>query len=134
MAVLGSTSLIGCTDDNDDEDGDDSVTPPLATALSSPRAALSLPLDYPLDHPGLHPIWAAAQEHNLCVIHHSLAWGYPGYRDMWGNPFIGRCGSHPWAAMRAVASFIGGVGTPAACSSRLVIDLSTLRSIARASL
>lgn len=68
----------------------------------------SLPLDYPLDHPDLYPIWAAAQDHNLCVIHHSLAWGYPGYRDMWGNPFIGRSASHPWAAMRAVASFIGG--------------------------
>jgi predicted TIM-barrel fold metal-dependent hydrolase len=68
----------------------------------------SLPLDYPLDHPDLHPIWAAAQEHNLCVIHHSLAWGYPGYRDLWTNPFIGRCASHPWAAMRAIAAFIGG--------------------------
>lgn len=68
----------------------------------------SLPLDYPLDHPDLHPIWEAAQKHNLAVIHHSLAWGYPGYRDMWGNPFIGRSGSHPWAAMRAMAAFIGG--------------------------
>ena len=67
----------------------------------------SLPLDYPLDHPDLHPIWAAAQEHNLCVIHHSLAMGYPGYRDLWANPFLGRCASHPWAAMRAVASFVG---------------------------
>jgi len=68
----------------------------------------SLPLDYPLDHPDLNPIWEATQEQGLAVIHHSLAWGYPGYRDMWGNPFIGRSGSHPWAAMRAVASFIGG--------------------------
>ena len=34
------------------------------------------------------------------------------------------------AALRAR----GGVGMRAACSSRLVIDLSTLRSIARASL
>ena len=68
----------------------------------------SLPLDYPLDHPDLNPIWAAAQEHGLSVIHHSLAMGYPGYRDLWANPFIGRCASHPWAAMRAVASFIGG--------------------------
>ncbi len=68
----------------------------------------ALPLDYPLDHPDLHPIWAAAQEHDLCVIHHSLAWGYPGYRDLWSNPFIGRLASHPWAAMRSVASFIGG--------------------------
>jgi predicted TIM-barrel fold metal-dependent hydrolase len=67
----------------------------------------SLPLDYPLDHPDLYPIWEAAQEHDLCVIHHSLAWGYPGYRDLWGNPFIGRSASHPWAAMRAISSFIG---------------------------
>ncbi len=67
----------------------------------------SLPLDYPLDHPDLHPIWKAAQEKNLCVIHHSFATGYPGYRDLWENPFIGRCASHPWAAMRAVASFVG---------------------------
>ena len=29
---------------------------------------------------------------------------------------------------------VGGVGTPAVCSSRLVMDLSTLRSMARASL
>ena len=68
----------------------------------------NLPMDYPLDHPDLYRIWAAAQEHDLCVIHHSLAWGYPGYRDLWDNPFIGRSGSHPWAAMRAIASFIGG--------------------------
>jgi predicted TIM-barrel fold metal-dependent hydrolase len=27
---------------------------------------------------------------------------------MWGNPFVGRSASHPWAAMRAVSSFIGG--------------------------
>jgi uncharacterized protein len=33
--------------------------------------------------------------------------GYPGYRDLWANPFLGRCASHPWAAMRAVASFVG---------------------------
>lgn len=67
-----------------------------------------LPLDYPLDHPDLYPIWKAAQEFDLCVIHHSLAWGYPGFRDLWANPFIGRSASHPWAAMRAVASFVGG--------------------------
>jgi predicted TIM-barrel fold metal-dependent hydrolase len=66
-----------------------------------------LPIDYPIDHPDLHPIWAAAQEAGLCVIHHSLSSGYPGYRDLWGNPFIGRCASHPWAAMRAVAAFFG---------------------------
>lgn len=66
-----------------------------------------LPIDYPLDHPDLLPIWAAAQEHGLSVIHHSLSSGYPGYRDLWANPFIGRCASHPWAAMRAVCAFFG---------------------------
>src|SRR5207244_12429742 len=29
----------------------------------------TLPLDYPLDHPDLNPIWAAAQEEHLAVIH-----------------------------------------------------------------
>ena len=66
-----------------------------------------LPVDYPLDHPDLHPIWGAAQEHGLAVIHHSFAAGYPGYRDLWSNPFLGRLASHPWAAMRAVGAFFG---------------------------
>jgi predicted TIM-barrel fold metal-dependent hydrolase len=65
------------------------------------------PLDYPLDHPDMDPIWAAADEAGLCIVHHSFAFGYPGYRDLWDNPFLGRLGSHPWAAMRAVASFFG---------------------------
>jgi predicted TIM-barrel fold metal-dependent hydrolase len=40
-------------------------------------------------------------------VHHSFAAGYPGYRDMWDNPFIGRTASHPWAAMRMVGAFLG---------------------------
>lgn len=67
----------------------------------------SLPLGYPLDHPDLNPIWAAAQDENLAVIHHSYSQGYPGYRDLWANPFLGRMASHPWGAMRAVAAFFG---------------------------
>jgi predicted TIM-barrel fold metal-dependent hydrolase len=67
-----------------------------------------LPLDYPLDHPDLNPIWAAAADEGLAVIHHSGSAGYPGYRDLWGNPFLGRLAGHPWGAMRAVASFVGG--------------------------
>ena len=66
-----------------------------------------LPLDYPLDHPDLLPIWAAAEEQGLCITHHSFSAGYPGYRDLWDNPFIGRTASHPWAAMRAIAAFMG---------------------------
>lgn len=67
-----------------------------------------LPLDYPMDHPDLAPIWKAASERNLTIVHHSFAGGYPGYRDLWDNPFIGRTASHPWGAMRAVSSFVGG--------------------------
>ena len=68
---------------------------------------LNLPLDYPLDHPDLHPIWRAVEDEGLCVTHHSFSGGYPGYRDLWQNPFMGRTASHPWGAMRAVASFLG---------------------------
>jgi predicted TIM-barrel fold metal-dependent hydrolase len=65
------------------------------------------PLDYPLDHPDMEPIWAAAANAGLPVIHHSFATGYPGYRDLWENPFLGRTASHPWAAMRAVSARFG---------------------------
>jgi len=66
-----------------------------------------LTIGFPLDHPDLEPIWAAADEAGLCVAHHSFTSGYPGYRDLWDNPFIGRTASHPWAAMRAVSAFFG---------------------------
>ena len=68
---------------------------------------LNLPLDFPLDHPSLETVWAAVEEEGLCVVHHSFSGGYPGYRDLWQNPFLGRTASHPWGAMRAVASFMG---------------------------
>ena len=61
----------------------------------------NLTVGFPLDHPNLEPIWAAAQDAGLCIVHHSFATGYPGYRDLWDNRFIGRTASHPWAAMRA---------------------------------
>jgi predicted TIM-barrel fold metal-dependent hydrolase len=66
-----------------------------------------LALDQPLDHPDLEPIWRAAADANLCVIHHSFSFGFPGYRDLWDNRFIGRLASHPWGAMRAVPAFFG---------------------------
>ncbi|MFQ6027554.1 MAG: amidohydrolase family protein [Dehalococcoidia bacterium] len=68
---------------------------------------LRLGLDQPLDHPILEPIWAAVEGEGLCVVHHSFSYGYPGYRDLWDNRFIGRLASHPWAAMRAMAAFFG---------------------------
>jgi predicted TIM-barrel fold metal-dependent hydrolase len=66
-----------------------------------------LALDQPLDHPDLEPIWRAVDEAGLCVVHHSFSFGFPGYRDLWDNRFIGRLASHPWGAMRAIPSFFG---------------------------
>jgi predicted TIM-barrel fold metal-dependent hydrolase len=71
----------------------------------------SLGKDVPADHPALEPIWRAAADHDLPIVHHSSTWNppyYPGYEDVWENIFLGRMASHPWGAMRFVASFIGG--------------------------
>jgi len=67
-----------------------------------------LPLDFPIDHPDMNPIWAAAADEGLAVVHHSFSMGYPGYRDLWSNPFLGRLAGHPWSGMRATAAFVGG--------------------------
>ena len=70
-----------------------------------------MPFEIPPDHPDLEPIWRAAAEHDLAIAHHSSTWNppyYPAYRDVWDNIFLGRMASHPWGAMRFVASFIGG--------------------------
>jgi predicted TIM-barrel fold metal-dependent hydrolase len=66
--------------------------------------------DMPVDHPDLEPIWQAAVEHDLPVVHHSFTWNppyFPGYQDLWDNIFLGRLASHPWGAMRFMAAFIG---------------------------
>ena len=68
---------------------------------------MRLPLDYPIDHPGLEPIWAEADRQGLTIVHHSASSGYPGERDLWSNPFIGRTASHPWGAMRTMAAVFG---------------------------
>jgi uncharacterized protein len=72
---------------------------------------LLLPSEFPADHPDLEAIWRAAHDHDLPIVHHSSTWNppyYPAYRDLWDNIFLGRMASHPWGAMRFVASFIGG--------------------------
>ena len=73
--------------------------------------AVMLLVRKPVDHPDLEPIWQAAQDHDLAVVHHSSTWNppyFPGYQDVWENIFLGRLASHPWGAMRFVAAFIGG--------------------------
>jgi len=67
--------------------------------------------DVPADHPSLEPIWRAADEHDLPIAHHSFTWTppyFPGVFDVWDNIFLGRLASHPWGAMRFIASVIGG--------------------------
>ena len=70
-----------------------------------------LDIERPVDHPDLEPIWQAAEEHDLAIVHHSFAWTppyFPGYRDMWDNVYIARLCSHPWGAMRLMAGFLAG--------------------------
>ncbi|HEX3537832.1 MAG TPA: amidohydrolase family protein [Stellaceae bacterium] len=65
----------------------------------------------PADHPSLEPIWRAAADYDLPIVHHSSTWNppyFPGVDDVWENIFLGRLASHPWGAMRFVAAFIGG--------------------------
>jgi predicted TIM-barrel fold metal-dependent hydrolase len=72
--------------------------------------AVMLLQNLPVDHPALEPIWKAAQDYDLAVVHHSSTWNppyFPGYQDLWDNIFLGRMASHPWGAMRFVAAFIG---------------------------
>ena len=80
---------------------------------TSAWAVAVLPLvakDVPIDHPALEPIWQAAQDHDLAVVHHSNTWNppyFPAYQDLWDNIFLGRLASHPWGGMRFMAAFIG---------------------------
>lgn len=78
--------------------------------ISKWAVAVMLLQSGPIDHPALEPIWRAAQDHDLAIVHHSSTWNppyFPGYQDLWDNIFLGRMASHPWGAMRFVAAFIG---------------------------
>ena len=62
------------------------------------------------DQSDLEPIWQAAQEYDLAIVHHSNTWNppyFPAYQDVWDNIFLGRLASHPWGGMRFMAAFIG---------------------------
>lgn len=55
--------------------------------------AVMLMVSRPVDHPDLEPIWRAAQDHDLAIVHHSSTWNppyFPGIDDMWENIFLGR--------------------------------------------
>ena len=53
--------------------------------------AVMLLVRKPVDHPDLEPIWQAAQDHDLAVVHHSSTWNppyFPGSQDVWENIFL----------------------------------------------
>jgi uncharacterized protein len=62
-----------------------------------------LPEGLPVDDPDLDPIFAAMNEANLPIVHHSFFYEapyFPGYRDVWGNAAFARTAAHPWGAQR----------------------------------
>ena len=68
-----------------------------------------LPAGTPVDHPKLEPLWAAMNEADLPLIHHSFFMEppyFPGYRDIWGNAVVARTAAHPWGAERLCAYLI----------------------------
>jgi predicted TIM-barrel fold metal-dependent hydrolase len=67
-------------------------------------------LDRPLDHPDMEPIYKAAAEVDLPILHHSMTWVppyFPGYQNMDNNRFLARLCSHPWGAMKFMGSMFG---------------------------
>ena len=62
-----------------------------------------LPEGLPIDDPDLDPIFAAMNEANLPIVHHSFFYEapyFPGYRDVWGNAAFARTAAHVWGAQR----------------------------------
>ncbi len=62
-----------------------------------------LPEGLPVDDPDLHPIFAAMNEADLPIVHHSFFYEapyFPGYRDVWGNAAFARTVAHVWGAQR----------------------------------
>ncbi len=65
-----------------------------------------LPEGLPVDDPDLDPIWAAMNEANLPIVHHSFFYEapyFPGYRDIWGNAAVARTAAHVWGAQRMIS-------------------------------
>jgi predicted TIM-barrel fold metal-dependent hydrolase len=70
-----------------------------------------LPEGLPLDDPDLEPIWAAANEADLPIMYHGFTIEtpyFPGYRDVWDNPAMGRCAGQTWGGQRFVSFMLMG--------------------------
>ena len=65
-----------------------------------------LPEGMPIDLPDLEPIWAAADEADLPIMYHAFTIEtpyFPGYRDVWDNPAMGRCAGQTWGGQRFIS-------------------------------
>ena len=65
-----------------------------------------LPESMPVDDPDLDPVWAAMNDADLPILHHSFFYEppyFPGYRDIWENPVVARTAAHVWGAQRLIS-------------------------------
>jgi predicted TIM-barrel fold metal-dependent hydrolase len=70
-----------------------------------------LPEGLPIDDPDLEPIWAAADEADLPIMYHAFTVEtpyFPGYRDIWDNPAMGRCAGQTWGGQRFLSFMLMG--------------------------
>jgi uncharacterized protein len=70
-----------------------------------------LPEGLPVDDPDLEPIWAAADEADLPIMYHAFTIEtpyFPGYRDIWENPAMGRCAGQTWGGQRFLSFMLMG--------------------------
>ena len=70
-----------------------------------------LPEGMPVDDPDLEPIWAAAHEADLPIMYHAFTIEtpyFPGYRDIWDNPAMGRCAGQTWGGQRFLSFMLMG--------------------------
>ncbi|HXJ80273.1 MAG TPA: amidohydrolase family protein [Candidatus Methylomirabilis sp.] len=70
-----------------------------------------LPEGMPIDDPDLEPIWAAADEADLPIMYHAFTIEtpyFPGYRDVWDNPAMGRCAGQTWGGQRFLSFMLMG--------------------------
>ena len=65
-----------------------------------------MPEGLPIDDPDLEPIWAAASELGLPIMYHGFHVEppyFPGYRDVWDNPAMGRAAGQTWGGQRFIS-------------------------------
>ena len=65
----------------------------------------------PIDDPDLEPIWKASSEGNFPIMYHGFHIEppyFPGYRDIWDNPAMGRCAGQTWGGQRFLSFMLMG--------------------------